>query len=116
VMMQRLSAKRAQTEEALSAVQRLSPRALLDRRRQSLDERRQRMWTGERHRLALLREQLEGSLKRLEALNPRSVLNRGYAVVSFSDTGTVIKRTAQVASGDAIDVKVSDGRFPGTVA
>jgi exodeoxyribonuclease VII large subunit len=115
VAVQYLSAKRAQTEQALSALRRLSPRALLDRRRQSLDERRQRMWTGERHRLALLREQLEGSLRRLEALNPRSVLNRGYAVVSLSDTGTVIKRTAQVASGDAIDVQVSDGRFPGTV-
>jgi hypothetical protein len=35
--------------------------------------------------------------------------------VSREDTGTVVTRTAQVASGDGINVRVSDGHFTGIV-
>lgn len=96
-------------------LRRFSPRALVDRWRQNLDERRQRMVTVQRHRLALLREQLGGMRLRLQALSPESTLNRGYAVVSHRDTGAVVTHTAQVSSGDGIDVRVIDGHFTGIV-
>jgi exonuclease VII large subunit len=42
-------------------------------------------------------------------------LERGYAVVSRRDNAAVVTRTAEVQSGDRIDVRVSDGHFGGTV-
>jgi exodeoxyribonuclease VII large subunit len=114
-MGQSLMQRHRQTEQARTLLGRFSPRALLDRQRQSLDEQRRRMWTLQGHRLVLLREQVTGLQLRLQALNPESILNRGYAVVSRRDTGTVVKRGAQVGSGDGIDVRVSDGHFTAVV-
>jgi exodeoxyribonuclease VII large subunit len=114
-MRQRVAEKRGKTEDTWMLLRRFSPRALVDRWRQSLDERRQRMVTVQRHRLELLREHLAGMGLRLEALSPESTLHRGYAVVSLLDTGAVVTHTAQVASGDGINVRVSDGHFAGTV-
>jgi len=112
---QQLARRRRETEHALDSLRRRSPQALLDRWRQTLDERRHRIWTAHRHRLDLVAEQCGGVRMRLEALNPLSILDRGYAVVSRRDTGAVVKRVAQVASGDALQVRVSDGDFDGTV-
>jgi len=110
-----LSECRSQASQALTSLRRLSPRAMLDRWRQRLDERQQRMAVTQKHRLMLLREQLLGMHRRLEALSPQSVLDRGYSVVSHHDSGAVVRSTTQVSAGDAIDVRVSDGRFKGTV-
>jgi len=114
-MKQRLSEEHRKTEHTWMLLRRFSPRALVDRWRQNLDERHQRTVTVQRHRLALLREQLGGMRLRLQALSPQSTLNRGYAVVSHRDTGAVVTHTAQVSSGDGIDVRVSDGHFTGIV-
>jgi exodeoxyribonuclease VII large subunit len=114
-MKQRVTEKQRETERTLMLLRRFSPSALVDRWRQNLDERRQTMVTLQRHHLALLREHLAGMKLHLQALSPESTLSRGYAVVSREDTGTVVTRTAQVASGDGIDVRVSDGRFTGIV-
>jgi exodeoxyribonuclease VII large subunit len=116
VMTQALSEHRSHIDQTLSSLRRLSPRAMLDRWRQGLDERQQRMAITQKHCLILRHEQVTGLQMRLEALNPQSVLNRGYAVVSRPDSGALIRSTAQVAAGDAIDVRVSDGRFGGTVS
>jgi exodeoxyribonuclease VII large subunit len=112
---QRLAEKRAQWNRALVLLQRLSPRALLDRRRQNVDELQQRMMLAHAHRLDLWRGRLAGVVLRLQTLNPESTLKRGYAIVSRRDTGDVVTRTTQVSSGASIDVRVSDGRFAGTV-
>jgi exodeoxyribonuclease VII large subunit len=103
------------TEQARALLRRFSPRALLDRQRQRLDERRRQLWMQQRHSQALLREQVTGLQLRLQALNPESILNRGYAVVSRRDTGAVVKRVAQVAPGDGVDARVGDGHFSATV-
>jgi exodeoxyribonuclease VII large subunit len=52
---------------------------------------------------------------RLQSLSPEATLKRGYAIVSRRDTGAVLTRTAQVASGDGIDVHVSDGHLTAVV-
>ena len=114
-LQRRLAASRAKTEHAVALLDRLSPRALLDRRRQNLDDLRQRMSKTQRHRLDLLRGRLVGLALRLHTLNPESTLKRGYAIVSRRDTGAVVTRAAQVSSGDPIEVRVSDGQFAGSV-
>ncbi|MBC7260869.1 MAG: exodeoxyribonuclease VII large subunit, partial [Chloroflexi bacterium] len=114
-MKQRLAENHSRLERAMDVLRRFSPRAVVDRWRQSVDERHQRMWTTQRHHLTLLREQMTGITLRLQALSPQSVLDRGYAVVSRRDTGAIVRSTAQVVSGDGIDIRVSDGHFTSTV-
>jgi len=112
---QRLAEQRAHLERRLALLQQLSPRALLDRRRQDVDELQHRMMLSQAHRLDLWRGRLAGVDLRLQTLNPESTLKRGYAIVSRRDTGDAVTRTIQVSSGVSIDIQVSDGRFAGTV-
>jgi exodeoxyribonuclease VII large subunit len=55
------------------------------------------------------RARLEHSAGRLRALSPRATLQRGYAIVRSGDE--IVRSTAAVATGEAIDVEVADGRF-----
>jgi exodeoxyribonuclease VII large subunit len=112
---QRLQRGRRDVDSLLGTLGRLSPRAQLDRQRQSVDAARQRAWSSLRHTMSARQERLTGLALRLSALNPDAVLQRGYAVVSHGSTGRVIRSVSQVGSGDPIDVRVSDGRFAGTV-
>jgi len=112
---QSLQRGRRDVDSLLGTLGRLSPRAQLDRQRQSVDAARQRAWSSLRHTMSVRRERLTGLALRLSALNPDAVLQRGYAVVSHGSTGRVIRSVSQVGSGDPIDVRVSDGRFAGTV-
>ncbi|MGV8082939.1 MAG: exodeoxyribonuclease VII large subunit [Coriobacteriia bacterium] len=52
---------------------------------------------------------------RLEALSPLAVLSRGYAVCFAEDGRTVVREVKQVAPGDVVHVRVSDGRVNATV-
>jgi exodeoxyribonuclease VII large subunit len=114
-MQRYIAEKRGQMTHVMALLNRASPRALLDRRRQDLDRHRQTILTRQAHRLELLRGRLVNLTLRLQTLNPQSTLKRGYAIVSRRDDGRVVTRVAQVASGDAIDIRVSDGQFTGSV-
>ncbi len=114
-VVQTIHGKRGEIERATDLLRRFSPRAILDQRRQELDDRQRRMATHEQHRLQLLRQKLSGLNLRLQALSPQATLERGYAIVSRRRDGVVVTRTDQVEPGDRIDVRVSDGHFDGTV-
>ncbi len=62
-------------------------------------------------RLARERDILEGRALRIRALDPKRVLQRGFALVRDAQ-GRIVKTVARVAPGDALEVEVSDGRFP----
>ncbi len=61
--------------------------------------------------LELRREQVRGREAHLASLSPSSTLARGYAVVRKEGESTPITRVAQVSTGDALRVHVSDGSF-----
>jgi exodeoxyribonuclease VII large subunit len=48
---------------------------------------------------------------RLDDLSPLKILSRGYAAAFTADGHTVVRSVAQVAEGERIVVKVSDGRI-----
>jgi exodeoxyribonuclease VII large subunit len=52
---------------------------------------------------------------RLEDLSPLGILARGYAVCFAEDGSTVVKSAASVKNGDAVVVRVRDGRIGATV-
>jgi exodeoxyribonuclease VII large subunit len=59
------------------------------------------------------RERLQRSLAQLGALDPQATLNRGYAVVHKG--GRVVNSVTDVATADALVVKVADGGFAARV-
>jgi exodeoxyribonuclease VII large subunit len=66
------------------------------------------------NRVGLTRSQVEGLGHRLRALDPAATLSRGFSVVQNASSGQVISDTAQVATGDALTITVSDGLIPAT--
>ena len=78
-----------------------------------------------RERLAVCRTRLERSLERtlhravarlssidarLHSLSPLAVLDRGYALV-LDANGALVRSTSQVARGDTVTTRISDGAF-----
>jgi exodeoxyribonuclease VII large subunit len=84
-------------------------RGLLERRRQRLEHAHERLRRAPALSVERKRARLEHSAGRLRALSPHATLQRGYAIVRNGDT--IVRSSAAVESGDAIDVEVADGRF-----
>jgi exodeoxyribonuclease VII large subunit len=73
--------------------------ALIERSRRTLTHRLDRASDDITHRLASVR-----------ALSPKATLEHGYSVLQLAD-GTAVREVAQVAAGDLLQARVSDGRF-----
>lgn len=93
-----------------------SPRARVANARQRVDELAHRASTVLRHDLALWRADAHGLSQALRAVDPMAVLSRGYAVVRRLEDQQVVRAVRQVRPGDALDVRVSDGRFGAVVS
>ena len=111
-----LAAARVSAENERLAVldhrlSRTSPTRQIDAARQRLDDTLHALDTLTRHRLDLHGERLRAAALRLEALSPLLTLGRGYAVVRREDDGTLVSRVAQVASGDRLALRLSDGEL-----
>jgi exodeoxyribonuclease VII large subunit len=103
------------TEQA-RALRHLSPAAQLTQSRQRVDDLVGRAEGAARHSLALHRERLGGLTGRLAAISPLGTLERGYAIVRHGETDAVVRSVAQVAPGDALTVRVTDGEFGATAS
>jgi exodeoxyribonuclease VII large subunit len=114
-MLQNLVGWRSQVEHSRALLSRYSPRAVIDQRRQRLDELRGRLDIGQDHRLTLLRQRLAGVQAGLRTLGPLATLERGYAIVSRRDTGQIVRSVSQVQPRLGIEIRVGDGHFAGTV-
>jgi exodeoxyribonuclease VII large subunit len=65
-------------------------------------------------RMTLTRVEVGGMAQRLGALDPAAILRRGFSVVQRLDDDKVVTAAAQVATGDALAITVSDGVIPAT--
>jgi exodeoxyribonuclease VII large subunit len=97
--------------DQVRALKHLSPAAQLIQARQRVDDLLARAGAALRHDLSLRREQLDGLSKRLTGVSPLGTLERGYAIVRQKQARTVVRSVEQVASGDVLEVQVSDGAF-----
>ncbi len=88
-----------------------SPRAMIVNSRQRVDDLMRRAASMTTLDLALRREAFARLSQTLRAVGPASILARGYAIVQRADDETVVRSVAQASSGDALDVRVSDGQF-----
>jgi exodeoxyribonuclease VII large subunit len=102
--------------EQARALKHLSPEVQLAQARQRVDDLLGRAEAAMRHSLTLHRERLGGVIGRLAGVSPLGTLERGYAIVHHRETGAVVRSVAQVAPGDALGIRVSDGEFEAVAA
>jgi exodeoxyribonuclease VII large subunit len=105
-----LSAQLRRKRERVAAL----ARHVRDPRRHLLEQRQRVTDLGERARRALsaalrvTRARLAGDAERLQALSPLAVLERGYTIARRED-GVVVRASAEVAVGDALDLTFRTG-------
>ena len=61
--------------------------------------------------MGLQRANVRGLQGRLEAVSPLATLQRGYAIVQRKATGALVRSVSDVAAGDELTIRVSDGEF-----
>jgi exodeoxyribonuclease VII large subunit len=96
--------------ESQSLLAKNSPLNRIQSSIQRVDELDRRLSIGLIHLLQLARTHLNGLVQHMAALSPQGILLRGFAIVT-NQAGQVISQVDQVASGEALDVQVSDGDF-----
>ena len=92
-----------------------SPTRQLGERRAWLEEAERRLGASMRHRAELARERLTGLAVSLASLSPLAVRERGYAVVWKAGETRPLRSAAEVAPGDALDVRLARGRLSARV-
>lgn len=87
----------------------VSPERRIQSEYQHIDELSRRSVSALTHHIQLQSTRVDGISKRLQALNPEGILARGYAIITRTSDGKVIRQVSQ-AQGD-MNVRVSDGEF-----
>lgn len=112
LIQEHLAELREQLEYAQRSLQRASPKDLLYRRQQQLDDTAQSLQTFMQHILSLRSERLRGVALRLHSLSPLLTIARGYAIVRRDSDGTIITSTQQTQPGETLTIQVTDGHIP----
>ncbi|WP_394004870.1 exodeoxyribonuclease VII large subunit [Luteimonas sp. WGS1318] len=105
-----LQQQRARVRHAAVGLQAGSPQRRLQALRQQLDALRARPEAALRRRLQRDALQLRGLARSLEAVSPLATIARGYSILQRED-GTVVRRIDDVAPGDALQARLTDGRL-----
>jgi exodeoxyribonuclease VII large subunit len=83
----------------------LPPLAMLSLRAAQLGER---LAAASERQLAERLARVDALARSLSHLDPRAVLERGYSIVR-GETGRIVRRSAEVASGDRVDITFAEG-------
>ena len=95
-------------------LQQQKPSAIIQRFKERLSVMQNRMHRSTEIRIKTRREKLAANLRELNAISPLATLERGYSIVSSGDNKVVTKNT-DVKTGDAINVRLSEGSLSATV-
>jgi len=87
----------------------------LDALRMKIDDRLKSARRTLAHLLSLNAERVQGLRLRLDSLSPHDTLRRGYAIVQHRDDGSVISTSSEVATGDDIEITLTDGELEAKV-
>lgn len=90
------------------------PRQLLARARERLGVSQTRIERSVERTARRASATLDGLDARLRSLSPLAVLERGYALVLGKD-GSVVRSASQIARGEHVRTRLSDGEFSSTV-
>ena len=105
-----LRRRQREVAELAATVSRHDPRQRLGQARERLNACRTRLDRALERSLRTSTTRIGALDARLHALSPLAVLDRGYALVQSAD-GVLIRTTAQIALGDRVTTRLSDGTF-----
>ncbi|MBO0867859.1 MAG: exodeoxyribonuclease VII large subunit [Micromonosporaceae bacterium] len=92
------------------------PQAMVERRAEEVRALRERAYRCLAHQVQRADEELAHTIARVRALSPAATLQRGYAIVTHSGTGAVLRDPAAVHPGDPLRIRLAGGDLPATVA
>lgn len=101
--------------QLVNALERLSPTHDINTFRQRLDEIISRLERAILTKLDRKRLQLQNLIHSLKSLNPQAVLNRGYAIVTRKDDGSVVRSVERIQPNEEIHIRVSQGNMEARV-
>ncbi|MDY6874133.1 MAG: exodeoxyribonuclease VII large subunit [Chloroflexota bacterium] len=113
---ERLTDLRWETGQLTNTLSQQSPAHRVDTYRQRLDEITLRLEKGIQVRLDRTRLQLDHAVRSLQSLNPAAVLNRGYAIVTRTADGSLVRQAEQVKEDESIHIRVSQGSLDARVS
>jgi len=87
------------------------PRAVIEGNRAALRERRRLLQAAWERLLALQRNRAEGASAVLASLDPTAVLKRGYSIARRLPDGRIIRRAADTALGQEIEILIAEGKL-----
>lgn len=93
-------------------LERVSPRRLIEQRRQQLDESMEHLQTRIGHMISLRTERLRGITLQLHSLSPLLTIARGYAIVHRDDNQKMVCQVEDVQPGDHLTIQVQGGNIP----
>jgi exodeoxyribonuclease VII large subunit len=111
---QQVLARHRHAAELTAAVMRHDPRQRLAQVRGRLEACRTRLDRTLERTIEAARSRLGALDAQLNSLSPLSVLDRGYALV-IDARGALVRSATQVAPGDSVTTRVSDGAFTSRV-
>jgi exodeoxyribonuclease VII large subunit len=109
------TARRTRLDAADARLRLRDPSQVLARHRDTWRQLTQRLHHGGGRYVLSQRTRLAGIVRALEAVGPRATLDRGYAIVTRADDGTLVRAAGQVNAGEDIDTRLADGRLRSTV-
>jgi exodeoxyribonuclease VII large subunit len=91
------------------------PLQLVDQREAEVRALRARAHRCLAHRVERAEQELAHTMARIRALSPAATLDRGYAIVTHSGTGAVLRDPAAAHPGDPLHIRLAGGDLPATV-
>jgi len=90
----------------------VSPRDRLREQSQKVDDLALRLDRAMRARVERCQSQLAGLAGKLDALSPLKVLERGYSLVSDSQSGGIVRSASNVVPSQKLRIRFHDGEVP----
>lgn len=75
------------------------------------DDCKEEILNGMQNRLKEVRHRLDIINKILEGANPQAILNRGYSIVTNTETGKTVRNSSEVKTGTVLKVQPAKGSF-----
>ena len=91
-----------------------SPTGYLEQRNQSVELLKNRLIAAQNQNITRAKQRYIAQISKLEAMSPLKVLTRGYSMVQ-TERGEVVRSVSQVALGERIRVRLSDGTLSAAV-
>ena len=108
--------RRARLTAVDARLRQRDPSQVLTGHRATWRQLTQRLHQASARELAQRRSRLGGLVRALEAVGPVATLDRGYAIVTRTADGKLVRASEQLDIGDEIDTRLASGRLRSTVS